>query len=254
MHRPPAPATLMPGIFVAAAITAGVATAFWGAAILLRATAGPRHLLILCFLLQLPVSVLAYHAVRIPLDHAIHAVLGDSILYQWGRLLYAPLTEEPAKLWPLIIPWIATRVRRENAAHVAAALGLGFGVGEIGLIADIIHRSPSSAGVPWFAYGGFAVERFMVCLVHGLLTSMALFGWKCWSMRLAGGLAIGMALHFSLNFPIAIARVGWLGTHPAVASTLLLLWIVAFFMAAVVVLLIIDARVAGKAPPDRPVT
>ena len=244
----------MSGIVIAALVTAAAATLVWGFVILRRAEQADRSLLVLCFLLQLPISVAAFRLVRVPLDGVLHALLGDSAVYHWGRLLYAPITEEPAKLWPLLIPWIAARVSRANAAHVAAALGLGFGVGEIGLIADFIRGNPQMAAHVWYEYTGFIGERFMVCLIHGLLTAMTILGWKCWRIGFVGGLALGMILHFALNFSIVLAQAGWFGRDPVIAGSLLSLWNILYFLAAVMVLLILDKRIAGVPSPTQPVT
>jgi hypothetical protein len=237
----------MSGIIIAALITAAATTGVWGSVILLRAGRPQWDLLALCFLLQLPMSAATFYAIRVPIDGVLHVLLNGNALYGWAKLFYAPLTEEPAKLWPLLLPWIATRVSRGNAAHVAAALGLGFGVGEIGLLAQLISAVPQTAGRAWYELSGFIVERFMVCLIHGLLTAMAVFGWKCWRIGFGGGLAIGMALHFALNFSIAVAGFGWLGADHAVAMVILSLWNLAFFVAAILVLLVLNTRIAGAA-------
>jgi hypothetical protein len=244
----------MPGIIITALITAVFSTAVWGGLILFRAPRPTWRVLLLCFLLQLPMSAAAYYFVRLPLDGAIHGLLGDIAAYRWGRLLYAPVTEELAKLWPLLIPWIAGRVTRENAAHIAAALGVGFGVGEIGLLAEFVRANPQAAAQPWYVFTGFIGERFMICLVHGLFTAMALFGWKCWRIRFAGGLALAMVLHLALNFPIGAASAGLFGTDIALISSILSLWVAAFFVAAVLVLLILDRRIAGLPSAAQPVT
>jgi hypothetical protein len=232
----------MAGIVIAAMIAAAAATLVWGAAILARGPRSDGKLLVTCFLLQLPVSAMTFHFVRAPLDRAVHGLLGDGAHYAWGRLLYAPITEEPAKLWPLLVPWIARRVTRSNATRVAAALGLGFGVGEIGLLAELIHTNPRVAGLAWHEFTGFMVERFLMCLVHGLLTAMALLGWKAWRIGLAGGLAIAVALHLAVNLPIAAVHAGWFGSDPTLVSHLMLVWNLAFFIAALVVLLVLDGK------------
>ena len=55
-------------------------------------------------LLELPMSVLAFDYIRQPLDHFISPMLAGNPILSWVKLLYAPLTEEPAKLWPLLLP------------------------------------------------------------------------------------------------------------------------------------------------------
>lgn len=235
----------MSGIVLAALVAAAAATLVWGSVILRRAAAADRRMLVMCFLLQLPMSAAAFYLVRVPLDDAMRGLLGDGLVMRWGRMLFAPLTEEPAKLWPLLIPWIAAGVSRRNATHVAAALGLGFGVGEIGVIADFIRSSGQGSALPWYVFTGFMVERFMVCLMHGLLTAMAVLGWKSWRIGLGGGIALAMLLHLALNFPIAAAHAGWLGSDPTLVATLMSLWNAGYFIAALLVLVVLDNRVAG---------
>ncbi len=82
-------------------------------------------------------------------------------------LLYAPLTEEPAKWLPLLLPFIRSELRKENAAAFALAVGLGFGVGEICFLANQLGRVPEIAALPFWHLGGFISERALVCLLHG---------------------------------------------------------------------------------------
>jgi hypothetical protein len=246
----------MPGIVITAIGVAVVATLFYGGVLLWRAPREERPLLVLCYLLQLPMSAAAFYLVRVPLQrYALDPLLGGNEIYWWARgLLSAPLTEEPAKLWPLLLPWIATRVTRENATRVAMALGVGFGVGEAGLIASFVLGSAEHAARPWYEFGGFLSERFLVCLIHGLFTAMVLLGWKRWRIGFAGGLALGMLLHLLANMPILLGARGLLGSNPIVGAIIVQLWVIAFWIAAWVVLLIRDSRLAAGLPwPGQPV-
>jgi hypothetical protein len=237
----------MPGIVITAIGVAIAATLLYGGVLVWRAPREERPLLVLCYVLQLPMSFAAFAFVRGPLQaYVFDALFGRNEIYLWARgLLSAPLTEEPAKLWPLLIPWIATRVTRDNAARVATALGLGFGVGEIGLVANFVLANPRLAAAPWSDFWPFVNERFLVCLIHGLFTSMALLGWRRWPIGFAGGLALAMLLHFLGNAPILLAGAGLLGDNPAVVGLVLQFWVIAFWIAAVVRLLIMDPRIAG---------
>lgn len=243
----------MPGIVITAIGVAVVATLLYGGVLLWRAPRAERPLLALCYVLQLPMSAAAFYLVRTPLDQVVvHPLLGDSAIYWWGRVLYAPLTEEPAKLWPLLVPWIATRITRENATRVAMALGLGFGVGEIGFVAHLVLGDPRLAALSWYEFGGFINERFLVCLIHGLFTAMALLGWKRWRIGFAGGLALAMLLHLLGNLPILLGAAGLLG-DPAVRGVIISLWIAVFWLAAAVLLLVGDPRMGGIPLPGKPV-
>jgi hypothetical protein len=245
----------MPGIVITAIGVAIAATLLYGGVLVWRAPREERPLLVLCYLLQLPMSAATFYLVRVPLDQQlVHPWLGDSAIYWWGRVLYAPLTEEPAKLWPLLIPWIASRVTRDNATRVAMALGLGFGVGEVGFIANVVLGDAQMAAAPWYQFTGFISERLLVCLIHGLFTAMTLLGWKRWRIGFVGGLALGMLLHFLGNAPILVAAAGLLGSNQMVVATILQLWVVGFWVAAMILLLVSDPRIAGIPLPGKPVT
>lgn len=241
------------GIDVAAIVTAAVALMLYGGVLLWRAPAAERLLLALCVVIELPMNPLAYHLVRMPLDAWIRPQIGDTALYWWGRLLYAPLTEEPAKLAALLVAWIAARVDGANATRVALALGLGFGLGEIQLVASFVHADPQLSALPWSAFGGFIFERLQVCLIHGLFTAAALLAWRCWRIGLAAGLAIAMALHGIANLPILLAAAGWLG-EPASRAALLSAWVAGLWIVAGYVLLVRDPYIAGIPLPGRPIT
>jgi RsiW-degrading membrane proteinase PrsW (M82 family) len=82
--------------------------------------------------LVLPLQPLAFYFVRLPLDHWLVTQLGSaSATYQWLTSLYTPLTEEPAKLLPLLIPAIRHDIRAANFIRYALPIGVGFAIGEI---------------------------------------------------------------------------------------------------------------------------
>ena len=235
----------MGGIVVAAIITALLCLATYGTVLWFVAPRDERRLLALLLALQLPVSVGTFYLIRRPLDGAIHGLLGDAGGYRWITTLYAPLTEEPAKLWPLLLPPIARRVGRENAVRVGVALGLGFGLGEIALVARFVQDAPQFAALPWYSFGGFINERFMVCLAHGGFTTMALCGWRRWPIGLAGGLALAMLLHFLANIAIPLVRLSPLGGNEALAGAILSLWVTLFWVAFLGLLPLLNGPIGG---------
>jgi len=224
----------LPGIYVAAIIATAVALLVFGIYVLFRAPRKERPLLIAATLLNVPFSPLAFHLVRMPLDRVIGKFLAAyPDVFLFVKTFYAPLTEEPAKLWLLLLPWFVRKIRRENAGRVAMALGLGFGVGEIWLLAQMIASSPSLASYPWYYFGGFIGERFMVCLMHGAFTAAAL-----WRLRrgFVLGLLTAMALHYLGNFPIYLAAIDALGLGKTVWQYVLSIWIVLYFLLMLTVL------------------
>lgn len=223
------------GIIIAAVITAALSLACYGGVLLWLAPRGEWRWLVVACALQLPMSAAAFYLVRRPLDAGLHAVVGDLTHSLWWQTFYAPLTEEPTKLWPLLIPAFARRVTRANAVRAAVALGLGFGVGEIALLAGLIAADGRYAAVPWYGFGGFLNERFMVALVHGGYTALALIGWRRWG-SLPLGLLAAMAGHFLGNVGITMAAQGLFGPNEAVRATILTLWVAAFWIACIFLL------------------
>lgn len=112
----------------------------------------------------------------------------------------APLSEELAKLWPLLLPFFRRQIHQKNAIRIALTLGLGFGLGEIWFVGYWVARhDPATANLPWYHLSGFIGERLMVCLMHGAFTTAVLRWWK---HGLGWGILSGIGLHFLGNFPI----------------------------------------------------
>ena len=226
--------------FVVTCVAIGI-----GAAVLLASTSkADWRLLAFAFLGTLPMCALAFFVVRMPLDRIVDwALLGHYKVYRFLTTTYAPLTEEPAKLWPLLIPFFARKVNRRNAVPVAAALGLGFGVGEAWFVASQTLNSPEIALLPWYYLSGFMIERCLVCLMHGAFTSLVVVqierGWG-WRLLGFGGAA---AMHYSVNFPIYLATlVPWV-------QGLIGLWVLVWFAIGLVLLVVLGLRGRrGKSP------
>lgn len=234
----------MSGLAVAALIAAVLSVAVYGAAL---AWAAPRRewmLLAAIAAAALPLSWLAYHVLRAPLSAGVDTAFGAE-LGRWLWPLYAPLTEEPAKLLLLAAPWFAHRVTRANAVRVGTAIGLGFGIGEIALVADLVGASPGSAGSPWWQFSGFISERFLVCLVHGAFTATALVAWRSAKGGFGRGLAAAMALHLLANLPVFILPM--LIADPAQRGAAISLWLILFWSAAAAWLLMLGRRSAADA-------
>src|SRR5256885_14234794 len=97
----------MQGIYLAAILTTGIAAAIFVPIIHRLKMPANEWLVWLAAALALPMQPLAFYLVRVPLDHWLVGQLSSgSTTYQWVTSFYAPLTEEPAKLLPLLIPAI----------------------------------------------------------------------------------------------------------------------------------------------------
>ncbi len=220
----------MQQIYIAALVTSALCLGVIGGVLFFRTPRPERAFLSRLVLLLLPMCALAFHGVRMPLDHALASVLaGNPDLYAFIKVLYAPLTEEPAKLWPLLIPWVWRRVTRENLVRVALAIGLGFGIGEAWTVAGLLAGEPAIAHLPWYALGGFISERFMVCILHAGFTGAALYFIRT-RRRVGTGLACAMLLHFIGNFPIYLAQQVFPDLGPVVWQVLLGLWVLFYWL------------------------
>jgi hypothetical protein len=192
----------MQGIYLAAILTTGIAAAIFIPLIhRLRMPANER-LVWLAAALALPMQPLAFYLVRVPLDHWLVGQFDSaSTTYQWVTSFYAPLTEEPAKLVPLLIPALRRDISAANFVRYALAIGFGFAVGEMWFVASFVARVPAFAALPFYLFGGYVGERLVTCLLHSAFVSVSL--WRLRS-RLLLGLGGAMALHWLLNFPILL--------------------------------------------------
>jgi hypothetical protein len=201
----------MHGIYLTAIITTSIAAAVFVPLIKKLKMPANERLVWLAAIVALPLQPLAFYLVRIPLDHWVVGQLGStSLTYQFVTSFYAPLTEEPAKLIPLLIPAIRRDISAANVVRYALAIGVAFGIGEMWFIAERITHMPAFNGMPFYMFGGYVGERLVVCLLHSAFVSLAL--WRLRS-RFLIGFAAAMALHWLGNFPILLMawNVGGLG-------------------------------------------
>ncbi len=246
------------GILIAAGITTLLAIATWGT--LLRQLSDPadRRVLLLLAIVAAPLSLGAFYLVRLPLDSFLEPALANwPQLYTAVRLCYAPLTEEPAKLLPLfllLLPALRRPITRHHVVPIALALGLGFGIGEIWLVANLVRQDEKLAGLPFYMFGGFLGERLIVCITHAGFTVLAVWalcrGWLWFPLGLLGG----MVSHFLANFPIYLKHRDVASLGPATWDVLILVWLAMYFVGTLVVLCVLhfglsDLRrlVLGKA-------
>jgi hypothetical protein len=218
------------GILIAAIITTVLAIVVIGLLIRRLSHAAPRWLLILAFLSALPAQPVAFYFIRLPLHEFLTQWIGPGALLTAISLFYAPMIEEPAKWFSLVLPSLRKKLVPQNAVAIAIAVGLGFGVGELWFIAERLSRSPQLANLPFYYFNGFLTERLMVCFLHGAF--VALFfkryaeGKSVWPAAL-----FGIALHFALNFPIYFSQINLFGLGADVWSFILVIYVAAFTLA-----------------------
>lgn len=194
------------GIYIAAVVTTLLAAAIYGFLIAKLSGRADRRVVLVAMLIALPLQPLAYYLVRMPWHWWLITKIGIGEFFSTIALFSAPLTEEPAKWLILLVPYVRRRLTPDNAVALALATGLGFGIGEIWFIAEQIARVPQFAAQPFYAFGGFLGERFMVVFVHGAFVAFA-FKWLAEGRSFWLGGLLGMALHFALNFPIYLMAI-----------------------------------------------
>lgn len=221
----------MKDIYIAAAIATIASIAIIGGILLRKSSRKECLFFVSAFFLLVPMAPVAFYLVRIPLDVWLQGLLGQaSETYIFLKTLYAPITEEPIKLWILLIPWFLNNLNSNNAIRLGIAVGLGFGVGEIWLLALELAKNPAIASLPWYLLGGFINERVMVCLMHGVFTATAL---RQVSKHFPIGLLGAMAMHYLANFPIYLAVINFGGLGKSVWRMILAIWVPFYFLAMV---------------------
>jgi hypothetical protein len=227
--------SMVQGIYIAALIATLLAGLIIGGIILGNSSKKEYSFYILLFLLTLPMSYLSIWYVRIPFDAWFHSIMTHEGWYTFLTVFYAPLTEEPAKLWPLLIPFFYRRVTKENVVKTALALGLGFGVGEIWYLAWRLTFRLDIVALPWYQLGGFINERLLVCAIHGAFTAVTIYIWKRYGTR--AGIIGSVLLHFFGNFPIYLAGINLFGWGKTAWQYILSIYIIIYaFLMAVILL------------------
>lgn len=223
----------MLGIFITAIITTVGAILIFGSLLLAGSHKEDRKYLVLATLLTLPLQPLAFYLVRLPLNSLIvQAFPAGSFFYSLTTTFYAPLTEEPAKLLPLLLPFLTATIHPKNFVRFAMALGLGFGIGEMWFVAEMVSRNPEYATMPWYLFGGYIFERLLVCFAHAGFTSV--FLWRLGKKSgLGWGLLGAMGLHYLANFPIFLSNLNIIPLDQSTWSIAMTTWLVliALFLA-----------------------
>ena len=224
----------MQGIYLTAVLTSSVAVVIF--AVLVRKLRMPANerLLWLAAALALPLQPLAFYLVRMPLDHWLVAQLGStSTIYGWLSSLYAPLTEEPAKLVVLLIPAIRRDISATNFVRYAFAICFGFAIGEMWFIADRIAQVPKFAALPFYHFDGYIVERLMTCLFHSVFVCVVLWQLR---RRFALGFAGAATLHWLGNFPIFLMAWNAGNLGKTFWMVFIQCWLLFYFCAALALL------------------
>lgn len=225
----------MPDIFIAAIITTLLSVFTIGLYLVIRCRNESKLLISLIVLLMLPMNAIAYHFIRIPLDSFLVSIIQNFNILTSFRTLYAPLTEEPAKLFILMIPWFFNKAKENNLVKIAVAIGLGFGIGEAWNVAGLLSKSQEIAKYPWYQFTGFIGERWMVCIWHAAFTSTALY-FIFEKKNVLLGLLCALALHFIGNLPIFLSLLNVLNLGSIKWGIILQIFTIIYFMVMISIL------------------
>ena len=222
------------GIYIAAIITMITSLLLAGSLAFFKTPRSLRHYAVLALLMTLPLQPLAFYLVRMP----IHRLLGGIIDIKSGGYLffstfYAPLTEEPAKLIPLLFPFLRRIITRENFVPFAMMLGLGFGIGEMWMVAEQVTRVPAYAILPFYDFSGYFGERIIVCFMHGAFTAMAL---RFLHGKFYWGILGAMFLHYLGNFPIYLGAIDLFNLGKTNWQGIVSVWIIVYFLVVMAIM------------------
>jgi len=158
----------------------------------------------LAFVVALPLQPLALYLVRLPIDDALRSIFGASTFVVIASLFYAPMTEEPAKWLVAAVPAVRRGIALQPVT-MALAVGLGFGIGEIWLLAHSLLVLPAFASMPAWMFSGIVLERLEVCFLHGAFVAPAFCNLAgCRSFWLGG--LVGMVPTSSSTFRSTSSR------------------------------------------------
>jgi len=224
------------GLIIAAAVTTALALA---ALVVLLVRAADWRPAVLAFALALPLQPLAFYLVRLPIDGLLRTAFGATTVIVIVSLFYAPLTEEPAKWLVAAVPAVRRGISLQPVT-MALAVGLGFAIGEIWMLAHSFLALPALATLPAWMFSGFVLERLEVCFLHGAFVAPAFCNLAgCRSFWLGG--LVGMVLHFLLNLPIYFKQIDLLGLGESWIP-ILLLWVLAMVVFCVMIVLRLASR------------
>ena len=203
----------MPGIYVMAILTIGLAALLGITALNQLTPAGRQYYWLM--LAALPLSLIVNRFIKTPVLVSLAAWAGIPLKLGldapfWFIVLIwmnAPIWEEAIKLLPMILPAARGFLRDPvSALWAGLALGMGFCLGEAAYLAYGIAQSPAYSQLPWYVFTGFASERLIVTLAHGLFTSLAVLGLHYGRQKAFFGYLAAVGLHALINLgPVLLA-------------------------------------------------
>ena len=204
----------IPGIYIMAIITVLVSAGTWAGLVYSISNHNSRYLWLL--LLGLPLSAVVNVAIKQPLAISIGHLTGViqlGLAAPWWFLFFlfmlAPIFEEAIKVVPLLLPPVRhLLVNAEAALSVGMMLGISFGLGEAIFIAYGIARIPVYASLQWYLFTGYAIERWIVCFLHGVVTAIFVLGLQRGGRWAVFGYLAAVGLHALFNVGAMLYPLG----------------------------------------------
>lgn len=127
--------------------------------------------------------------------------------------MLSPVLEEGMKVVPLLLPraW-RLLIKPAAALWVGIMLGVGFGLGEAAYIAYSVAQLPEYSRLPWYAFTGYAGERWITFFMHGVMTAVFVIGLQRTKLAALAGYFGATGLHALVNAGPMLARVGIIPT------------------------------------------
>jgi len=227
----------MPSIYLAAIITSILAVIIIGT-IISRILKKSFFFLLPLSIFFLPASYIAFTFIRVPINKLIISyfkipqdVISWPLWYSLLALLYAPVIEELVKLFPLVLPWFRRRVSTRNKVPLGMIIGLGFGVGELWLVA--FWLSKTTAAYHWYQFWGYMLERLISCFSHGVFTVVALRGL---GNKFIKYIIYAIGLHALSNLPIVMSQLRIIKLSQMVFQNIMSLYLLIFTVGLVFIL------------------
>jgi len=224
----------MPGIYPMAALTILCSALLWGGCLYVLSGRARRYLWLL--LPGLPLSALANLWIKRPLATSVSQVAGVGLSFDLAQpvwlliflWLLSPLVEEAVKLLPLLLPPVRSYLTGDLAAlWTGMGLGISFGLGEAAYLAYGVAQSPLYASLPWYMFTGYFGERLLVCLVHGVMTAVAVYGLRKGRRQAILAYLVAVGMHALVNAGAVLFQLGlisgWATQASLLASMILLL-------------------------------
>ncbi len=226
----------MPSIYIMSIIFTVFALGLFGALLYFLKPRTPIGWLLLLMILELPLEPLSILYFRRPMGNWLHDALGETGFFFFLQVWYAPVTEELAKLLPVIVFYLWGKIEKDRLHEWMLPIGFGFGIGEAWMIASLLTTNPEVTSMPWYNLGGFFGERLQVCFIHGAMTGAGLM-LSIGQGRWLPGTLLSFCLHFCVNVPLYILGPHVFNANKTVMMLFALAWTTAAFLAGLAFIL-----------------